>query len=92
MLQYGALFLSVCDYLIGSPTALADRLLEKGLRDVASTSGHAIYISAGALWGGEDIKKMADLDTLKVRHSDGQRDVHKAVLGGLECFAKNDLR
>ena len=71
MLQYGALFLSVCDYLIGSPTALADRLLEKGLRDVASTSGHAIYISAGALWGGEDIKKMADLDTLKVRRSGG---------------------
>lgn len=63
--QYGALFLSVCDYLIGSPTALADRLLEKGLRDVSSTSGTSIYISAGALWGGEDIKKMADLDTLK---------------------------
>jgi len=38
--------------------------LELKLRNAAVK--HGLYIPAGALWGGEDIKKMADRDTLKV--------------------------
>ncbi|XP_037090517.1 putative L-aspartate dehydrogenase [Pollicipes pollicipes] len=63
--QYGTLFLSTCDYMIGSPTALADYHLESCLLDVALTSNHTIYIPSGAFWGGEDIKKMADLGILQ---------------------------
>ncbi|KAF6031285.1 ASPDH [Bugula neritina] len=53
----------VADYLIGSPTILADQEVERELR--ASCVKHAIYLPAGALWGGEDIKRMNDLGTLQ---------------------------
>ena len=29
-------------------------------------SGNGLYIASGALWGGEDIRKMADIGLLKV--------------------------
>ena len=65
--QYGALFLSVCDVMLGSPTALADRTLESRLVSASSSSsGHGLYVPAGAFWGGEDIRKMAERGTLKV--------------------------
>uniref|UniRef100_A0A0B7A0X2 Aspartate dehydrogenase domain-containing protein n=1 Tax=Arion vulgaris TaxID=1028688 RepID=A0A0B7A0X2_9EUPU len=65
--KYGAMFLSHADYMVGSPTALADASLEKQLREAAKS--HGLYIPSGAFWGGEDIKKMADrgnLQALKV--------------------------
>ncbi|CAG5118994.1 unnamed protein product [Candidula unifasciata] len=62
-IQYGSLFLSHADYMIGSPTALADISLESALRGAAS--GHGLYVPSGAFWGGEDIKKMADRGTLQ---------------------------
>lgn len=61
--QYGALFLNTADYLIGSPTALADQQVEDSLRSAASKNG--LYVPAGAFWGGEDILKMADRGSLK---------------------------
>ncbi|XP_045583336.1 aspartate dehydrogenase domain-containing protein isoform X2 [Procambarus clarkii] len=61
--KYGAQFLSVADYMVGSPTALASQTVEEALR-VAATS-HGLYVPAGALWGAEDILKMADRGTLK---------------------------
>ncbi|BFZ18548.1 hypothetical protein BsWGS_21587 [Bradybaena similaris] len=61
--QYGPDFLSHADYLIGSPTALADASLELALR--AAASSHGLYVPSGAFWGGEDIKKMADRGTLQ---------------------------
>ena len=51
---------------MGSPTALANLDVENRLRCKASTGSHGIYIPSGALWGGADIKKMADIGTLKV--------------------------
>ena len=49
--------------MIGSPTALADRDIETSLETAADN--HGLYIPSGALWGGEDIRKMADRGTLK---------------------------
>lgn len=51
---------------VGSPTALANLDVENRLRWKASTGSHGIYIPSGSLWGGADIKKMADIGTLKV--------------------------
>ena len=51
---------------IGSPTALANSDVENTLRHKASSGTHGIYIPSGALWGSDDIKKMADRGTLKV--------------------------
>lgn len=64
-MNYGEGFLDVADYMIGSPTALANPDIENKLRDKASSGTHGIYIPSGALWGGVDIKKMADRGTLK---------------------------
>ncbi|KAK0047729.1 L-aspartate dehydrogenase [Biomphalaria pfeifferi] len=61
--EYGPLFLQHADYMIGSPTALADTRLETSLRSAATK--HGLYITQGAFWGGEDIRKMADRGTLQ---------------------------
>ncbi|ESO93087.1 hypothetical protein LOTGIDRAFT_119936 [Lottia gigantea] len=61
--EYGAKFLQYADYMIGSPTALADKDLEVTLRKAARV--HGLYVPSGAFWGGEDIKKMADRGTLQ---------------------------
>jgi len=64
-MNYGELFLDVADYMVGSPTALANSDVENKLRKKACSGTHGIYIPSGALWGGNDIKKMADRGTLK---------------------------
>ena len=51
---------------IGSPTALADRTVHQALFEAANKF-HGLYVPVGALWGAEDIKKMADRGTLKVQ-------------------------
>ncbi|XP_076361865.1 aspartate dehydrogenase domain-containing protein-like isoform X2 [Tachypleus tridentatus] len=61
--EFGKLFVRHCDYMIGSPTALADKNTEMSLREAATQ--HGIYIANGALWGGEDIRKMADCGSLR---------------------------
>ncbi|XP_068748464.1 aspartate dehydrogenase domain-containing protein-like [Montipora capricornis] len=63
--EYGESFLDVADYMIGSPTAFANSDVENKLRKKASSGRHGIYIPSGALWGGSDIKKMADRETLQ---------------------------
>lgn len=63
--EFGESFLDVADYMVGSPTALANSDVENRLRWKASSGSHGIYIPSGALWGGADIKKMADIGTLK---------------------------
>ncbi|KAM4013190.1 aspartate dehydrogenase domain-containing protein isoform 2-T2 [Anomaloglossus baeobatrachus] len=62
--RYGERFLSAANLLIGSPTALADEDTERRLRERAKMSGYTLYIPSGALWGGEDIMKMADRGAL----------------------------
>lgn len=61
--QYGEELLCMCDYMIGSPSALADEDLHKRLTHTASH--HSLYVPSGAFWGGEDIRKMADLGSLE---------------------------
>ncbi|XP_069806114.1 aspartate dehydrogenase domain-containing protein isoform X1 [Dendropsophus ebraccatus] len=61
---YGERFLSAGNLLVGSPTALADEDTERKLRRRAKMSGYTLYVPSGALWGGEDIMKMADRGTL----------------------------
>ena len=60
--KYGPKFLEVADFMIGSPTALADRDIERRLAEAATS--HGLYIPAGALWGAEDIRKMAERGSL----------------------------
>lgn len=60
---YGDRFLAHADYMIGSPTAMADVKTERKLREAANQ--HGLYVPSGALWGGEDIRKMADRGSLQ---------------------------
>ena len=62
---FGEKFLEHTNYMIGSPTALADAQLEGNLRAKALQYNHALYIPAGAFWGGEDVTKMADNGSLR---------------------------
>jgi len=63
--EYGEKFLQKADFMIGSPTALADEQLEKKLTSAAHQHDHGLYVPAGAFWGGEDVRKMADQGTLR---------------------------
>lgn len=77
--DHGASFLSGADFMVGSPTALADQATEMRLREAARRGGHTLYVPRGALWGGEDIQRMDDrgvLQGLKVtmtKHPDSFR-------------------
>lgn len=61
--KYGELFLKTCDFMLGSPTALANKIIEEKLYRAATDYG--LYVPSGALWGGEDIRKMSDRGSLK---------------------------
>ena len=52
---------------VGSPTALAEAAMERNLVREARDGAHGLYVPAGAFWGGQDIQKMADRGTLRVR-------------------------
>eukprot|EP01102_Stenamoeba_stenopodia_P001707 TRINITY_DN11553_c0_g1_i1.p1 TRINITY_DN11553_c0_g1~~TRINITY_DN11553_c0_g1_i1.p1 ORF type:complete len:296 (-),score=49.08 TRINITY_DN11553_c0_g1_i1:71-937(-) len=61
-------FLESADYIIGSPTALADVEVESLVRRLTSSTSpkyHGFYVPAGALWGAVDIKKMTDRGSLQ---------------------------
>ncbi|GFY71907.1 putative L-aspartate dehydrogenase [Trichonephila inaurata madagascariensis] len=60
---YGKHILEYCDYMIGSPTALCDENLLEDLKVAAAVN--TLYIPSGALWGGEDIRKMSDSGILE---------------------------
>lgn len=63
--KYGKLFLEHGAYFIGSPTALADQETYDLLQKVSNTQNRAVYVPSGALWGGEDIRRMALQNSLK---------------------------
>ncbi|GCC38362.1 aspartate dehydrogenase domain-containing protein isoform X1 [Chiloscyllium punctatum] len=63
--DYGEEFLKHADCMVGSPTALAELGVDTKCREAASRYGHTLYIPSGALWGAEDIQKMAYRGTLK---------------------------
>jgi aspartate dehydrogenase len=63
--EFGTAFLQYADLFVGSPTAFADESIEQNLRKIAKEGRHGCYIPSGALWGAEDIQKMADVGSLK---------------------------
>ncbi|KAJ6654825.1 hypothetical protein lerEdw1_006514 [Lerista edwardsae] len=77
--SHGEAFLKAADFMVGSPTALADVGTELKLREVARQSGHTLYIPSGALWGGQDIQRLDDggmlqaLTVTMVKHPDSFR-------------------
>jgi aspartate dehydrogenase len=56
---HGARILATCDLMVGSPTALADAAVEAALRAAAGEHARAVFVPAGALWGGADLERMA---------------------------------
>nr|XP_020663867.1 putative L-aspartate dehydrogenase [Pogona vitticeps] len=56
--EHGESFLKATDFMVGSPTALADVGTEQKLREAARRAGHTLYIPSGALWGGQDIQRL----------------------------------
>ena len=51
--------------MLGSPTAIANTTIEKILTESVHKYHHGLYVPSGALWGGEDIRKMAERGSLK---------------------------
>ncbi|KAM9272330.1 aspartate dehydrogenase domain-containing protein [Cariama cristata] len=62
--EHGEVILAHADFMLGSPTALADPETEQRLRGAAARGGHTLYVPRGALWGCEDIARMAQAGTL----------------------------
>nr|XP_028559523.1 putative L-aspartate dehydrogenase isoform X1 [Podarcis muralis] len=58
--DHGESFLKAADFMVGSPTALADLDTELKLRKASREAGHTLYIPSGALWGGQDIQRLDD--------------------------------
>ncbi|KAK9397103.1 putative L-aspartate dehydrogenase [Crotalus adamanteus] len=89
--DYGEFFLKAADFMVGSPTALADVNTELRLREVAKKTGHTLYIPSGALWGGQDIQRLDDAGMLQAltvtmtKHPDSFR-----LSGSLGELAKGD--
>ncbi|XP_074786148.1 aspartate dehydrogenase domain-containing protein [Athene noctua] len=62
--EHGEDILAHADFMLGSPTALADPETERRLRGAAARGGHTLYVPRGALWGCEDIQRMDEAGTL----------------------------
>lgn len=65
-LSHGGALLSNAALLVGSPAALASSALEASLR--ASAVRFPLLVPVGALWGAEDLQRMALADTLRRLH------------------------
>ncbi|KAM6289081.1 aspartate dehydrogenase domain-containing protein [Aegotheles albertisi] len=62
--EHGEDILAHADFMVGSPTALAEPETERRLREAAARGGHTLYVPRGALWGCEDIGRMDQAGTL----------------------------
>ncbi|KAF4672939.1 hypothetical protein FOL47_011209 [Perkinsus chesapeaki] len=56
--QWCSTVLAEADMYVGSPTAFADEGFTESVRTATVKSGHSVYVSVGALWGAEDIRRM----------------------------------
>lgn len=63
--EHGEDILRHADFMLGSPSALADADTERRLRAAAARGGHTLYVPRGALWGCEDIARMDSAGTLQ---------------------------
>ena len=57
------------------------------MKEAAEESGNGLYVPSGALWGGEDIRKMADRGSLKVSKL-LQGDTSRCSLGSVDMKIK----
>eukprot|EP01080_Neovahlkampfia_damariscottae_P007109 gene7109-11272_t len=95
--QYGIEFLKFAelDYFCGSPTAFSDDLLEKEMRKVAEEYAHGLYLPSGALWGANDIEKMARLNSLKgltitMKKHPSSLKVEPELMKKLKSYSENE--
>ncbi|CAD5118754.1 DgyrCDS7431 [Dimorphilus gyrociliatus] len=92
--EYGEKFLKHCDFMVGSPTALADEKVERQMKSAAIEHDTRLFIATGAFWGASDIRKMDDSNNLEsfqitmTKHPDSFK-VHGSVLENLQK-AKED--
>ncbi|XP_026885532.1 putative L-aspartate dehydrogenase isoform X1 [Electrophorus electricus] len=63
--EFGIQFLAHANFLVGSPSALANPQLDQALRLTAKQHGKTLYVPSGALWGGQDIQRMNDSGSLR---------------------------
>ncbi|XP_064487737.1 aspartate dehydrogenase domain-containing protein-like [Ornithodoros turicata] len=87
---YGELFLRHADYLVGSPSALADPETELKLRSTARQGRHGLYVPSGALWGLHDIRAMADRGALAELTITMAKHPTSLKLVGADIKARND--
>jgi len=64
--NFGSMLLQHADLVIGSPTALAEQIVEDEIRFTANNNSgkNGVYVPVGAFWGAEDIVKMSELNTI----------------------------
>jgi len=63
--ERGEFFLSIADFMMGSPSILSDQQVHDSLCAAARKHSRGLYVPAGAMWGSVDIQKMAKVDVLK---------------------------
>ncbi|KAF1761783.1 hypothetical protein GCK72_010039 [Caenorhabditis remanei] len=63
--DYGEMILEHCDLFAGSPTCFANQELLEKLRNLSLMHARRLLVPSGALWGANDIQKMADIGSLK---------------------------
>lgn len=80
--EWGTRFLAVADVYVGSPTAFADPETDRALRSAAQTGPHALYVPAGALWGAQDLARMAARGALSALRVTMKKHPASLKLGG----------
>lgn len=63
-IRWASSLVSIADYYMASPTALADDSFRESVTRAALASGRTVYVPTGAMWGAEDIRRMADRGSL----------------------------
>ena len=59
--EQACVWLEHCHVCVGSPTCFAGPEFYEQVQKTCNVTGYSCFVPAGALWGGPDIRKMADL-------------------------------
>jgi predicted dinucleotide-utilizing enzyme len=62
--EFGVRFLTQCSIFVGSPTAFANESVLQQCLEVSAALNHSILCPVGALWGAQDIARMAQRGSL----------------------------
>lgn len=93
--EYGAFFLSRADFFVGSPAAFSDQSTEDSIRAACVQHKRCCYVGAGALWGANDIRKMADSKSLQglsvtMTKNPSHLNLQGKLLSALEEYVKSE--